>query len=78
MIDRAQIEARLAALVEQRAAHTRHLTELQDALRETARSGAQIDGAIIILQEILASDDTPAHGTNGAAAEEETTHVHSA
>lgn len=66
MIDRAHIETRLATLREQREVQGRQLLDLQQAARASERACAQLDGALLVLQELLA-DGTP---------EEERNHVH--
>jgi hypothetical protein len=59
MIDRADLETRLATLQKQRDAHRQRLRELQAAVRETDQGCAHLDGAIVVLEDILARDAQP-------------------
>jgi hypothetical protein len=67
MIDRTELETRLAALHEQREGYRQRMRAADAALREAAQACAQLDGAISVVQDILAGD-APATTANGVAA----------
>jgi len=54
MIDRAVLASRLTTLRAQRAAQGEQLHGLVAALRTTRQACAQLDGAILVLQDVLA------------------------
>jgi len=56
MIDRGQLEERLRNLQEQRGAQQRRLVEYQTAVRMTEQACQQLDGAIAVLHDVLATD----------------------
>ena len=56
MIDRAQIEERLKNLTEQRELQRRRLLDYQAAVRGTEQACQQLEGAIVVLQDVLSGD----------------------
>jgi len=56
MIDRGQLEERLRNLLEQRGAQQRRLVEYQAVVRMTEQACQQLDGAIAVLHDVLATD----------------------
>jgi chaperonin cofactor prefoldin len=59
MIERAEIEQRVAALQQQRDAQRKRLLELQSAVRAADQACAQIDGALAVLEDLLRNGNDP-------------------